>query len=111
MEGKKKIDWKKIGLNLLFPHIAVIICLLPISIAFLTFSLINLGSESIIAIISYLLSFYVLVVVCAKIPNIIKFFKKVKTENEYVKRYFNDVRLRMNISLYGSLASLIFFAT
>lgn len=110
MEEKKKIDWKKIGVSLLYPHIAVIICLLPISIAFLTFSLINLGSESIIAIISYLLSFYVLVVVCAKIPNIIKFFKKVKTENEYVKRYFNDVRLRMNISLYGSLIWNIAFA-
>ena len=40
MEEKKKIDWKKIGLNLLYPHIAVIICLLPISIAFLVLSLI-----------------------------------------------------------------------
>ena len=110
MEEKKKINWKKIGISLLYPHIAVIICLLPISIAFLTFSLINLGSESIIAIISYLIAFYVLVVVCAKIPNIIKFFKKVKTENEYVKRYFNDVRLRMNISLYGSLIWNIAFA-
>ena len=33
MEEKKKIDWKKIGLRLLYPHIAVIICLLPISVA------------------------------------------------------------------------------
>jgi hypothetical protein len=63
MEEKKKIDWKKIGLNLLYPHIAVIICLLPISIAFLVFSLIYLGTESILAIISYLLAFYVLLTI------------------------------------------------
>ena len=30
-----KIDWKKLGLSLLYPHLAVIICLLPISVAFL----------------------------------------------------------------------------
>ena len=110
MEDKKKIDWKKIGLNLLYPHIAVIICLLPVSVAFLVFSLINLSAESIIAIISYLLSFYVLVVICARIPSMIVFFKKVKNENKYVKRYFSDVHLRINISLYGALIWNIAFA-
>ena len=115
MEDKKKIDWKninwkKIGYNLLYPHLAVIIILLPISIAFLTFSLIKLGSESIIAIISYLLSFYVLVVICARVPQMIVFFKKVKQENKLVKRYCSDVRFRINVSLYGSLIWNITFA-
>jgi len=110
MEENKKIDWKKIGYNLLYPHLAVIIILLPISIAFLVFSLIKLNPESIIAIISYLLSFYVLLVICLKIPKMISFCKKIKHENKYLKRYFSDVRFRMNISLYGSLIWNITFA-
>lgn len=110
MEEKKKIDWKTIGLNLLYPHIAVIICLLPISIAFLVFSLIYLGTESILAILSYILAFYVLLVICFRVPKIVKFFKTLKQENKYVKKWISDVHLRMNVSLYGSLIWNVTFA-
>ena len=110
MEGKKKIDWKKIGLNLLYPHLAVIIILLPISVAFLVLSLIYLGTESIIAILSYLLAFYVLLVISFRVPRIIKFFKTFKQENKYMKKWFSDVHLRMNVSLYGSLIWNVAFA-
>lgn len=105
-----KINWKKVGLNLLYPHLAVIILLTPIAVAFLVCSLIYFNQTSIVAILSYLLSFYVLMVVCFRVPRIIKFFKAVKQENKYVKRYFSDVRLRMNISLYGSLIWNVAFA-
>ena len=105
-----KLNWKKIGLNLLYPHLAVIICLLPISIAFLVLSLIYLGTESILAILSYLLAFYVLLVICFRVPKMIKFFKTFKHENKYVKKWFSDVHLRMNVSLYGSLIWNIAFA-
>jgi len=110
MEEKKKIDWKKIGLNLLYPHLAVIICLLPISVAFLVLSLIYLGTESILAILSYLLAFYVLLVICFRVPRIIKFFKTLKNENKYMQKWFSDVHLRMNVSLYGSLFWNVAFA-
>lgn len=104
------MDWKKIGLNLLYPHIAVIICLLPFSVVCLVLSLIFLGTESIVAIISYMLAFYVLLVVCFRVPRIIKFFKTFKQENKYMKKWFSDVHLRMNISLYGSLIWNVTFA-
>jgi len=104
------MNWKKIGLNILYPHIAVIICLLPISVAFLVFSLVYLGTESVLAIASYLLSFYVLLVVCFRIPRIVKFFKTFKKENKYMQKWFSDVRLRVNVSLYGSLIWNVAFA-
>jgi len=104
------VNWKKVGLNLLYPHLAVIILLTPIAVAFLVCSLIYFNQTSILAILSYLLSFYVLLVVCFRVPRIIKFFKTVKSENKYVKRYLSDVRLRMNISLYGSLIWNVAFA-
>lgn len=110
MKEKNSIDWKKIGLNLLYPHLAVIICLLPISVAFLVFSLVYLGTESIIAIVSYLLAFYVLLVICFRVPNMINFFKTVKNENKYMKKWFSDVHLRMNVSLYASLIWNVSFA-
>jgi hypothetical protein len=34
---------------------------------------------------------------------VIQFFKTLKKENKYVKKWFADVHLRMNVSLYGSL--------
>ena len=78
MENEKKFDWKKFGLALLYPHIAVIVCLLPISIAFLVLSLVYLNSTNVIAILSYVLSFYVLLVIGFRAPKIIKFFKEFK---------------------------------
>ncbi len=105
-----KLNWKKIGLNLLYPHTVVIICLLPISVAFLVLSLIYLGTESILAILSYLLALYVLLVICFRSPRIIKSFKTLKEENKYVNKWFSDVHLRINVSLYGSLIWNIAFA-
>ena len=110
MEEKKRIDWKKIWFNLLYPHVAVILILLPISVAFLVYSLICLISTSIIAIISYLLSFYVLLTICFRMPRIIVFFKNLKEQNKYINKWFSDVHLRMNVTLYGSLIWNIAFA-
>jgi len=105
-----KLSWKKVGLSLIYPHVAVIIYLLPISVAFLVLSLIYLGTESVLAILSYLLSFYVLLVICFRIPKIVQFFKKIKHENKYIRKWFTDVHLRVNVSLYGSLIWNVAFA-
>lgn len=110
MEGKSKIDWRKIGHHIAYPHLAVIICLLPISIAFLVMSLIYLGTDSPIAILSYMLAFYVLLVICFRIPSLIKFLKTLKKENKYLQKWFSDVHLRVNVSLYGSLIWNVAFA-
>lgn len=97
------MDWKKIVKALLFPHIAIMIILLPIATAFLVYSLVFMGSESIIAIVSYVLAFYTLMIWTLKVPYIIKFFKHFKEENKYARRWQDDDRLRVNVSLYGTL--------
>ena len=111
MEEKKNIDWKKLGYKLIYPHIAVILTLLPIAITCLVLSLIYLNSTSILAIISYMLSFYVLLVICFRIPNIIEFFKNFKNQNKFMQRWFSDTHLRINVSLYGSLIWNVLFAS
>ena len=104
------INWKRLGLKLLYPRLGVIVCLLPVSIVILIFSLIHLKNESFLAIISYVFAFYVLLVICFRIPRMIKCFKNFKQKNKYMQKWFSDVRLRMNVSLCGSLMWNITFA-
>ncbi len=104
------MNWKKFGLSLLYPHLAVIICLLPISVTVLVLALVYLNPESIWAIMAYLLAFYVLLVICLRVPRIIKFFQILKQNNKYLQKWFSDVHLRMNISLYSALIWNIIFA-
>ncbi len=104
------MNFKKTLIKFLYPHLAIIICLLPIAIALLTYSLIFLESTSIASILSYLLSFYLLLVVCLRIPKMVVFFKKFKTQNKFLQKWFSDVHLRVNVSLYGALLLNVSFA-
>ena len=98
------MDRKKLGKALLFPHIAIMILLVPIATVLLVGSMVFIGTESVIAYISYVLAAYTLTVWCFKIPYLINFFKTFKNENKYARRWQDDTRLRVNMSLYGSLA-------
>ena len=98
------MDLKKLGKTLLFPHIAIMLLLVPIATVLLVGSMVFVGTESVIAIISYVLAAYTLTVWCFKIPYLIKYFKTFKDENKYARRWQDDTRLRVNVSLYGSLA-------
>lgn len=97
------MTWKKLGKALLFPHIAIMLILLPVAVSFLVYSMVFLETESVFAIASYVLAAYTLTVWCFKIPCIISFFKSFKNENKYAVRWQTDTRLRVNVSLYGSL--------
>ena len=98
------MDWKKIGKAILFPHIAIMILLVPIATVLLIGSMVFVETESVIAYISYVLSAYTLTVWCFKIPYLIRFFKAFKNENKYARKWQDDTRLRVNVSLFGSLA-------
>jgi hypothetical protein len=98
------MDIKKLGRALLFPHIALMILLIPLSAVLLVGSMVWVGTESAIAYVSYVLSAYTLTVWCVKLPRLIRFVKTFKDENRYARRIRSDPRLRINISLYGSLA-------
>lgn len=97
------MDWKKIGKALLYPHIAVMILLIPVATALLVTSMVFIGTESAVAYVSYVLAAYTLTVWCFKIPIMVDFFKKLREENKYFIRWREDTRLRVNVSLYGSL--------
>jgi hypothetical protein len=104
------VDFKKVLKALLFPHIAVMIILIPISTVLLVYSMVFLGTSSVAAIISYVLSAYTLTVWCIKIPYVVRFFKTFKNENKYVKKWQDDTRLRVNVSLYSGLLFNVAYA-
>jgi hypothetical protein len=79
------------------------ILLVPIATVFLVYSMVFLGTESVAAIISYVLAAYTLTVWCFKIPYLIGFFKTFKNENKYARIWQDNTRLRVNVSLYGTL--------
>lgn len=98
------MDFKKLGKALLFPHIAIMILLLPTATVMLVGSMVFVGTESVIAIISYIIAAYTLTVWCFRAPRLVKFFKNFKNENKYARRWREDARLRVKLSLYASLS-------
>lgn len=104
------MDWKKLGKALLFPHIALMILLIPVATVLLVFSMVMVGTETVIAYISYVLAAYTLTIWCFRIPRIICFVKTFKEDNKYVNRLVSDAHLRVSLSLYGSLLWNIAYA-
>ena len=78
------MDWKKLGKALLFPHIAIMIVLVPIATVLLVGSMVFVGTETAIAYVSYVLAAYTLTVWCFKIPYLIKFFRKYAEKNSKI---------------------------
>ena len=103
------LPWRKIIRNMLFPKTAVLLAIVPLAALFLIYMLIN-GDGGAFSIISYVFSFYALVVVSLRVPDIVVFVKKVKNENKYLEVYFSDPELRVRISLYLSLVINIAYA-
>ena len=105
------MDWKRIGKSLLFPHMAVLILLLPLSAAYLIAAMVFIGVETVAAYISYVLATYTLTIWCCRIPELIKIVKRFKNNNKYAVRYQEDTHLRVKLSLYGTLIWNIGYAT
>lgn len=103
------MKWKEVVKKVMYPPLALIWILLPISSALLTITLIFGNAKSVASICIYLLAFYELVVVCCRVPNIINWCKKYKENNKLLTKYFSDVHFRLNFGLYSALIINIAF--
>ena len=72
------MNWKKFGKALLFPHIAIMVTLLPVATVFLVYSMVFFGVDSAVSISSYVLAAYTLTVWCFRIPYLVKYIKNFK---------------------------------
>lgn len=96
--------WNKLARALLFPPVVLMILLIPVATVGLSYCMAFMETDSALAIASYVLAFYTLTVWCARIPSLIRYVKAFKNENKYARRWLSDTQLRVNTSLYGSLA-------
>lgn len=99
-----KQKFKKLGLRLLFPHPALIVTFAAVSAVLLAYTFIRDRSEHPVAYVTYVFSFYSLVVACMRIPTLIRFCKNFKNNNKYLRRYSDDATLRIKLSLYRNFA-------
>ena len=94
------MDWKKIGKAMLFPHPLVSGLLFPVAVALMLWGMLTRGTGDPLTIAFCTLSFYGLVLVCLRIPDIIRWVQRFRRENKYYLLYSSDVQLRINLSLY-----------
>ena len=100
--------WKEIGKRLLFPPVWIILILTIVS----TIALVKIfvqGLEMIWgAYVCYVISFYTLVIFCAACAKILPgSYKRIKEglhKNKYADRYLTDVKFKIKVGLYRSLA-------
>lgn len=94
---------KKLLKRILMPHGAVLLLLALLSAFLLPYSFLAFGSDSLVSYVVYALSAYTLTAACFRAPSLIRYFKGLRDSNRYVNRLTGDTRLRVKLSLYGSL--------
>ncbi len=95
--------FKKILHALLFPHMAILLPLIPLSALALIYVFAIAKGEGALNYVAYMLSFYTLVAVSLRTPHIVTFFKRLRERNVLVHRFTTDARFRQKITLYGAL--------
>lgn len=112
ISGKEqKKDWKKILHTIFFPHTFVVFLLFNITVAGLIYIFSKNLNENPIAIAFYVVAFYTLILVCLRIPSIVKNTRAGIYKNRYANAYLTDEDLRMRINMYRGLLINFCFAT
>ena len=75
--------WIKIGLKIARPHIAIVFIETIAAFTLLIYSALCLSPSDILSIVAYVMSFYSLVIVCFRIPDMIRLFKHIRNDNKY----------------------------
>lgn len=109
------MDWKKFGRKLLFPPLWLTLILTSISTMALVFVFVRGWEQTLLAYVTYALSFYTLSVVtlfCALVlPKQYSTIKQKIYDNPFGNRYLTDRVFRVNVSLRMSFAiSMLYVA-
>lgn len=117
--------FKNIMLQILFPHVWIIVMSSLIGFPAVIISLVFLSKTNPICYISYVLSAYALTVLCANFPRakrrckefihgdkvkVIVSFRRLMNRYKYTSMYLNDREFRARVSLYSGLAINMFYA-
>lgn len=96
--------WKEPLRKILFPHGFLVFLLFNLTIVLLVYSLAYSEAIPAVQYASYAISSYALVVVCARIPGIIKRIKNILYGNELTAKYLTEKQVRDTVSLHTGIA-------
>ena len=102
--------WKRILYKLLYPGLGVVILSVVAGAGLLAYTFLVAGDSSPIAYLSYAVSAYALVILCASLIPVFQKGKGWVDQNQYIRRYKEDIPLKMKISLYRSLSVNLLYA-
>lgn len=97
------MNWKKCGKAVLFPPVLLMLFLTPAAAGLLIYAMLFWAESNPFRIAAYLFSFYTLLVLCVRIPGAVKWYKCFKDNNKYLNIWSADVRLRMKVTLAGTV--------
>ena len=101
---------KKFSLKLLYPHPIITIFLTILSAAGLVYIFSQKKEESVLAYFFYVVSFYTLCVVIARVIPAIKRVKTALNSNKHTSKYLSEADLRARISIHTGTVINISFA-
>ncbi len=96
-------QWKTFLMRVLYPPMWLLVLLALVAFPMMIVSLVMWNGEGVVSYISFALAFYSLVTISVRVPDIIRFCRDFKANNPIAVRYFSDVTLRADISLWGGL--------
>lgn len=101
---------KPILKKMIFPKPSLVIISVFVATALLIYTFLYEEDYSPIAYLSYILSAYSLIIVCARFSRIPKgTFQIVMHRNAYIHRYLTDISFKTHVSLYLSLGLNVIF--
>lgn len=103
-------NWKRILWKLLFPKTISIVLLFLVSALLLFYAFLEENCPEWAAYISYTISAYTLIIIYARIPEMVKKIKKQLYSNPYTSKYLTEKELRIRLSLYSGLMINFCFA-
>lgn len=102
--------WKRILRRLLFPSACAVLLGVLASAALLIYAFGFAREHNPLTFLAYTVSFYTLVILCARAPRLAKGISALLRQNPYIHRYLTDFPFRTHVSLYLSLGVNLLYA-
>lgn len=102
--------WKERLWKVLFPKTWVVFLLFNISVVLMLYVFTQGRTAEPVAYVTYGVSSYALVIVCARIPSIVKSIRESLHKNKYAHRFLMDKELRVWVFTYMGLIVNVCFA-
>lgn len=102
--------WKALLWKMLFPKNGIVFLLFNTAAVSLVYVFVQQRTAEPIAYVSYMVAFYALVVICARVPAIVKEIREGLHKNEYTHRFLTDKELRVWVFAYMGLIVNVCFA-